>query len=475
MRIEAGIRRGGWRGWGAVVAILCCSGCATTSLFNPYPNRTEPLLRSVESGRPVHPERSFGPLLRSADRILYLLEAGRLAQLQGNFESSRRWYGEAAKLIRARDDEAMIRLSEGYGEFSAVLINDNAIPYHAEGYERVMLHLEQALNYLLLGNLEGAGVEVRIAAMRQAEAERRREREIEAARRHEREWQLAQSASLQPVQTGLDRLAAGVKSSFLNGYVFYVSAVVRELLGDENGAYIDYKKAAELQPDNRVVRADVLRGAERLAMTEDWARFRTAWPGAIVRSVPPGSGEVILFFEEEFLPFKQEATVWVPLPSGWTAVALPVFSSPPSGWPSAELLSGNEPLGRVELLTDLTALAARALQERMPAIATRQIVRAVAKGAAVEAASRQKGGEWAALFLSLYNLISERADLRNWTSLPARASVWRGAVPAGEHRFCIRQGDRTSGEWSTTVGPGGRVILWGYRTGRRLELHGAAY
>jgi len=457
---------------GLALVGLGASGCATTSLLTPHPDRTAGLIRAVEGGRPVAPARTFGRLLKGADRILYLLEAGRLAQLQGDFEASRRWYAEAIRHIRARDDEAMIRLSDAYGAFSAVLINDNAIPYQAEGYERVMLHLEQALNYLLMGDLEGAGVEIRLAAVRQAEAERRRARELEAAQQHEREWSLAQSDALRAVHARLAPMATREAQSFLNAYVYYVSAVIRELLGDEDGAYIDYKKAAALQPGHAQISPDLLRLADRLGMREEADRYRSAWPGVQPRRRPAGSAEIVLFFEEEFLPPKQEVAVWVPLPSGWTAVALPVLATPPPLGPSPELRNGSQCLGSAEPMADLSALAARALQERMPAIATRQMVRAAAKGAAVEAASRQKGGEWAAILFSLYNLISERADLRSWTTLPARASVWRGFIPAGECRLRLEQGGTVSRELAVTVPPGGCVIVWGYRAGRRLEIHG---
>ncbi len=65
----------------------------------------------------------------------------------------------------------------------AIMMNDNAISYESEGYERVMLHHYQALNYLNNKNLDGAGVEVRRANSEQEEALKIFESEIEKAQK----------------------------------------------------------------------------------------------------------------------------------------------------------------------------------------------------------------------------------------------------------------------------------------------------
>ncbi len=64
-----------------------------------------------------------------------------------------------------------------------------------------------------------------------------------------------------------------MKHSFQNAATFYLSGVVWEMLGERNDAYIDYKKALEIFPDNLFLQADVMRLGKRLGMRETWRIF----------------------------------------------------------------------------------------------------------------------------------------------------------------------------------------------------------
>ncbi len=82
----------------------------------------------------------------------------------------------------------------------------------------------------------------------------------------------------------------------------------------------------------------------------------------------------------------------------------------------------------------------------MPGIVTRQVARAVTKGVAAKAA-KDAGGGWAELAVTLYNVISEQADLRSWLTLPAHIHVLCAWVEPGCRRVVLQ-------------GPGGGE-LWG--------------
>ena len=78
----------------------------------------------------------------------------------------------------------------------------------------------------------------------------------------------------------------------------------------------------------------------------------------------------------------------------------------------------------------MAALAARALAEQMPGILTRQVARAVAKAVGAKAA-KDAGGDWGELAATLYNVISDQADLRSWLTLPAHMQVLSAWVDPG--------------------------------------------
>jgi uncharacterized protein len=97
----------------------------------------------------------------------------------------------------------------------------------------------------------------------------------------------------------------------------------------------------------------------------------------------------------------------------------------------AEATLGGSPLGWTEPICNVAALAARALAEQMPGILTRQVARAVAKGVSTHAA-KEAGGEWAGLAMTIFNLVTENADLRSWLTLPAHVHVLSAWTDAGE-------------------------------------------
>ncbi len=466
---------------GAIAALVFLSACSTNSLLHPYPAQVQPLLRDMETGRTVSVDNAFGRRVLGRDRILYLMEQGRLAQLQGDFAASEAAYTDALAAIRERDERAVVSASDLTAKTASLVINDNVIPYAGDGYERVMLHTEQAMNYLFTGDLEGAGVEVRLAAAQQAEALKRRAREVEDARERAQREGLSkvQPGNLSAVYARLDSAAGRVKNSFQNAYTFYVSAVVREMLGDDGGAFIDYKKAAEIAPENPYVQADVLRLAEKLGMADDLVRYRAMWPGAVGAPVPAGQGDLVVFFEDGFLPPKREFSIYIPLTGsgGWTPIALPVYDNRRE--PERPLLVRVEggPEGQTAPVCSVSALAARALRERMPAIATRQILRAVAKGAATRLAyTRSREPNIAVFLMTLYNIVTERADLRGWSSLPQRAEVMRLWCSPGRHLVTLtHSGTGAAVVIEVDIRPGGRTVVLASRVGGQLTARVIAF
>ncbi|MFA5205838.1 MAG: hypothetical protein WC708_15690, partial [Lentisphaeria bacterium] len=225
--------------------VLLAAGCLN------HPQRMQPLLRQLEqappppppgapvaapaapAAAPVSPAR--GPLdskLTGKDRLLYLLERGRLAQIRGDTDASFRDYADAIQMLKDLDGEPVVRLTGVSQQGAAVLVNDNVLPYRADGYERVLLHQFQAENYLARGDLEGAGVEVRIANAEQQKALERHRAAIADAQGGAQSQQAAVTDTMgraNQAYAGMDEVAGQVKNSFQNAYTFYFSGVIYEL------------------------------------------------------------------------------------------------------------------------------------------------------------------------------------------------------------------------------------------------------
>jgi hypothetical protein len=448
--ISVNLQKGLQKGLGAVLAVGLALGTASCGTFSHYPQGMEQTtLAPLRTGQNPNYQKTFRR--RTTKKIagtLFALEMGRTAQLAGDFEASRAAFETAFAGIEDLDNRAVVSARGAVAQGSAVLVNDKAIPYRTPSYERTLAHHYQALNYLALGDLTGAGVEVRRANREQEEALRRREKEVAKAKSKESNAPAddERDPHLGAVYAGLDQLAGSVKSSFQNAATFYVSAVIWEMLGEQNDAYIDVKKALEIAPENHFLQLDAVRLAKRLGMREDLEDYERRFPRA-AKMPAAGSGKLadkarlVVVYEEGLVPPKVELEVPYPLTSTDSIglVALPTYAAaPPPPAPVRVALDGQS-LASTAPICNVGALAARALAEQMPGILTRQLARAIAKGAASKAAHDAGGsaGQLAELAVLLYNVASEQADLRSWLTLPAHVQIFSTYVDAGDRSVAL--------------------------------------
>jgi len=335
----------------------------------------------------------------------------------------------------------------------------------------------QALNFLAKKNLEGAGVEVRRANHEQEEALRRFASEIEAAQNDaaEKHFGSTSQSVVSNSYAQMDEVAGKVKNSFQNAYTFYLSGCIYELLEQPNDAYIDYKKALEIYPENRVVQQDVIRLATTLNMAEDLVELQARF-GTDHRAGNPGAedGELLVLFEDGLAPQKQEVKVALPIrDTGLVSIAFPIYKA--QGTPQLPLRGSVDDLfpGSTETICDIRALAVKALQEKAPIIATRQLIRALAKGASSHAAKKQFG-DLGNLGMNVLNYATEHADLRSWLTLPANAQILRVALPAGRHRIVARL-DRGGTTTDVEIHPHGRTLLRFVRVGKHFYAAATAF
>lgn len=455
-----------------ILALLMISGCAGTTTFIAYPDKINPLIADLQTRKSIDFSRCFLSECKSSDMILYNMERGRIAQIVGNTDASMRDFAASMDVIREKEQKAIVSASDIGAQAASVAVNDNAIPYEGAGYERVMLHQFQAMNYLSKNDLEGAGVEIRRANFEQEEALKRHEDELDEARKVAEEKRLENPQQVDAIKSQFSRLdeAAGkVKNSFQNAYTFYLSGFVYELTNQQNDAYIDYKKALEIFPENTVLQRDVIRLAGKLEMNRDLEDFKNRFdPGPATGEAvaEENAGELLVLFEDGFAPQKQEVKIYIPVPrAGLIAAAFPIYRP---GWTSARPLvvtSGKEVVGSTETICDIRALAVKSLQEKIPALAIRQTIRAVAKGVAAKRAD-EKFGALGFFGATLWNLVSETADLRSWITLPADAQIMRVTLAAGTHKLTLQhEGSRAEADIDVKIKPGGKTILRVVRAG----------
>ena len=139
-----------------IVVIGIFSSCAT------YRQQSETYYDRLQTGQYGEAEKALGKnrlLKKKRNRLLYLLEKGRLAHLQGEWEESNRYLNEA--------DELMEVQRNSFGDVAGSnLLNPMMKRYVAEDFEKYLVHYYKAINYLRLNNREEALVEARRITLR---------------------------------------------------------------------------------------------------------------------------------------------------------------------------------------------------------------------------------------------------------------------------------------------------------------------
>lgn len=421
----------------AALITLILSGCATlqlTDLFQGYHSQLKPVKLAQRQGDFVKAQNLLGE--RSASNnsyVLNLLERGRLQFLAKNWQASQKTFAQAYQQVEEQRNKAKIQLSKGVEKLGAVVSNDSATSYQVPYYEQGMLHSYQALNYLFQQDLTGALVEVRRANLVQENALKAYQDEINQAQNELYNSGMS-SDSLHSAYPSMSSVIGKVKNGFQNAFTFYLSGILYEASGELNDAYIDYKRALEIYPDNPYLQQDVLRLATQLDMPDDLVKFQQRF-GRYQGRKAESQGQVVVLVEQDVVNNKQDATLHLPVGrsnSGlkFFSFSLPVYREPLPPRNKLTLNNGGKSYQAHEIVR-IQSLAAKDLKDQLPSLLTRQVVRVVAKEQLRQKLSRE-AGDVGSILASIYNIASEQADTRSWSTLPDEIDILRMPAIVGK-------------------------------------------
>ena len=405
--------------------ILTLSGCAGPG---DYTRPDSPIQQNLERGD-LGAAFQYLPLPHSGTRseVLLRLERGALLQYLGRFRESSAEFGEAVSAMRTYERRATISLERTATLTANLLLSEAIGPYTGEAHEKVLVHTLDAINYLMLGDLEGARVEVRNAYALQRVLTEKHRQSLERARQDAIPLGLDLRQGLDnPGLAGLKVAASNAASVYQNAFASYISAVVYEMQGEDDEAYIDLKQAIESAPQARVIQHDLIRLSRRLGFRDEAAAWEQRF-GIGEES----TGEVVIYLvlASGLAPVKEELKLPIPLHSGVVFIALPTYRFRPASVTGA-LLNGAGTTTPASTLLDIDALASRVLLDELPLLLVRQAVRTSLKAQATRRLYEEYG-VIGALSATLASALTEQADLRTWSTLPKQIHVARLCVPAG--------------------------------------------
>jgi hypothetical protein len=376
------------------------------------------------------------------NKLLYLLEKGKLTHLMKQYDSSNNYFNQADNFMEdVRTSVADVALG--------TLLNPMMQTYKGEDFEKFMVHYYKALNYLYLGQPNEALVEARRISL--------------------------QSYALQDKSQRENRYSDDAFSLMLQGVIY-------EQSNDVNNAFISYRNAVDIFLKNnnqyygvslpRQLADDLLRTAALNGFGDEQQRYEKLLN--ITYQAPPKSegGELVLFWENGLAPVKEQQDFFFALtkdgfgnfafvdPSGAfnipfdfastnarqedlklddlrsLHVAFPRYREQPVFYNSASISLNNQQYS-FEPAENVNTLAFATLKERFLKEMSLALSRLAVKKLA-EAAARPKKDdknkdtkEAIALAIQVFNFASEKADTRNWQSLPHTISYMRLPLQQG--------------------------------------------
>ena len=421
-----------------LTAALVLPGCATFRSYNAELSET---IGVAASGRPGAAAAAMEKKARRKQDLLYYLELGELQRLDGRFEDSQKTWMDADRKVQAWEAAAKVNPEKVLGGAAGLLLNDKLAAYEGHDYEKVMLSTRMALNHLALGDWDNARVEIRrthdreavIAAVRAKEVEKTTE---EAKKRGAKSGY--KDLNGYPVQTIDNPEVNALRNSYQSAFSHYLAGYVYEALGEPSLAAAGYRQAIELQPGNPILEDALANLDHRVGAADD------------------GHTDVLFVVESGAAPARVSQQFSLPVPYNNRFLVIPV-SFPVLHQQDLGILPGAIRMGGATatptVITSIDAMARKSLQEEMPGIVLRGIIRSTAKAAMQYQAGRQDETGLAGLAVILGSILTESADERTWRTLPAQIAVARARVPRGTEYLEV---DTASGTQRIAVGVHGR-------------------
>lgn len=379
--------------------------------------------------------------LKPKNRLLYLLEKGKIEHYNGNYAESNQYFEDAYFMI---ENEA---LNSKSGKVLSYITNGEASDYRAEDFEKTALLYYKAINFFQLGDYDSALVEAKRINIK-----------LNALNNNYKE--------------GKNKYSEDAFSQILMGIIY-------EAKNDFNNAFIAYRNAADIYLNNsntffettipHQLKIDVVRTAKILNFSEEANRYKSIFNLNEV-DIDTKKKEAIVFWENGLGPYKgqtkisagavdgfsggsfenEEMGIVIPIPAGigitgFTSLAIPKYIERQPYYTSAEVLLNNGKTVPLEPVENYSAIAKQCLKDRMGREVVQSVVRATAKtgiskGAGIIAGHflGSLGQELTEAAVGIAGVLVEKADRRNWNSLPNTINYARLTLNDNQKEITLR-------------------------------------
>ena len=393
-----------------------------------------------------------------ADRLLALYELGAFYHMGGDPKKSIEFFKAADAVAHDYEGQAIVSAGAAGRTTGAILVNDSVLKYEGFGYDKVMSRTINAINFMLLGDMEGARVEVRKAEEYQRLERERHQREVRQAPPRGAESARMDDPTVRATYGRMNDYVKNVRNSFENAFTYYLSSQIYLAQGEAglNDAMVEIKKAYELAPHAPGVRSAYLEIA-RAQSGSDYEQARALLRVADAEpAAQAAAGSVVVFFESGLVPQMDEVKINLFAENKLYSLAFPIYNNFGTAQAPLAILAPGRTFTTSTIL-DTRTLAVKALQERLPGILTRGLLGAIAKGQMQEKAEKN-WGPFGGLISKVATAVMTSADRRSWLSLPAEVQVARFMLDPGPNQLELRA-PGLAGKVALDVSPGSLTFM----------------
>jgi len=421
-----------------VMMLLLIVGCAT------FYKKTQDVQSAISSGNFEQANKLLEKDKKWAEnnhRVLYYMNRGVVLFMLGEYEKSNQYFNKA--------DFYYEDYTKKFGyEALALVTNPMTKPYKPEDFEVIMVHFYKALNFIGMNNYESALVECRRVNIR--------------------------------LQQFNEKYKENKNKYTRDAFAHNLMGIIYQAAGDYNNAFIAYRNALEIYENDykelfgteipKQLKIDLMNSAQKMGFRNEVTFYEKKF-GFKAEESPANTGDLVFFWMNGFGPVKSEWAfnftnmgikgdalmfgnnelgITFPLYIGGKPakeqaafknlsvirLAMPKYMErkPLAQQAVLKTSKGSYPL---ELAENINAIAFQSLKDRMLREVGSSLLRFATKKV-LEELSRKQDDNLGSI-ISIVNAATEKADTRNWQSLPYSISYTRAALPEGEQKIQVFQ------------------------------------
>lgn len=435
-----------WR-YGVILSLISLyTSCATYYQKNAKFNEDFERGNIPQAAQDLEDDTEMGS---GKDQFLYFVNYGVVAHMMGEHEKSNEYFAKAYRY--AQDFKTSVK-DEGL----SLLVNPMMSRYKPEDHEVLLLHYYMALNYVMLNDYEEALVECR---------------QLDIALKQ-----------LSDKYTSENKYKA-------DAFVNVLSGLIYDAIHDYNNAFISYRNALEIYENDyqklfgysapEQLKEDILRTAYLTGLDTELAQYEQAF-GVQYQHDESQNGDLLFIWNNGLGPVKAEWGITFSIIRGsggavtfenealglsfpffldggggdglgnleFVRVVFPKYVERPPMFAEASLQLGDQNYS-LQMAEDVNKISIKTLNERMLMELGESLLRVAIKKSEEYAVRNQSEG-WGAVVGAL-NAITEKADTRNWQTMPHSIYYRRISLEEGSHEVKLRYADQSEEPFSFEI------------------------